>query len=135
MAVESATPIVVAVVGEVAHPGLVTLDPGARIADALELAQPLPGVDLTSLNLAQKLQDGQQIVVGGPPAPTDSGGISLNSATAEQLQTLSGVGAVTAQAIIAYREAHGGFSEIAQLQEVQGIGPAKFAQISEQVTL
>ncbi len=150
--------LVVSVVGEVEHPGLHTLVPDARIADALAAAQPYPHGQTLGLNLAQKLTDGQQIHVphvdAGEVIPVDSttggasgaagtavnttgtdGKISLNSATAEQLESLDGVGAKTAQAIIAYREANGGFSDIAQLQEVKGIGPAKFAAISPQVSL
>lgn len=149
--------LVVSVVGEVEHPGLHTLAPDARIADALTAAQPYPHGQTLGLNLAQKLTDGQQIHVphvdAGEVIPVNSGAggagsdgtaatatetdgkISLNTATAEQLESLDGVGAKTAQAIIAYREANGGFSDIAQLQEVKGIGPAKFAAISPQVSL
>lgn len=150
--------LVVSVVGEVEHPGLHTLAPDARIADALTAAHPHPHGQTLGLNLAQKLTDGQQIHVphidAGEVIPADSGGavtagtdgaaatatgtdgkISLNSATAEQLESLDGVGAKTAQAIISYREANGGFSDIAQLQEIKGIGPAKFAAISPQVSL
>lgn len=142
--------LVVSVVGEVAHPGLHTLPPDARIADALAVAQPYPHGQTLGLNLAQKLADGQQIHVphvdaepvvpvnsatGEPVDATGGAKISLNSATVEQLQTLDGVGVKTAEAIIAYREAHGGFSDVAQLQEVKGIGPAKFAAISPEVSL
>lgn len=129
---------VVSVVGEVDNPGLVTLTPGARVADALEHARPREGANLTDLNHAQRLEDGQQIHVrpaGEPVAQADDGTIHLNSATVEQLMTLQGVGEVTAQAIVDYRESIGGFSDIAQLEEVSGIGPAKFAQISKQVSL
>lgn len=146
--------VIVAVVGEVDRPGLHTFAPTARVADALAAAQPKPQAQTLGLNLAQKLADGQQIVVPNidagpvPPPPSGiSGGessqsgtqatgkISLNTATAQELTTLTGVGEKTAQAIIAYRDAHGGFTSIDELQQVKGIGPAKFATISPNVTL
>ena len=146
--------VIVAVVGEVDRPGLHTFAPTARVADALAAAQPKPQAQTLGLNLAQKLADGQQIVVPNidagpvPPPPSGiSGGapsqggaqvtgkISLNSATAQELTTLTGVGEKTAQAIIAYRDALGGFTSIDELQQVKGIGPAKFATISPEVTL
>lgn len=146
--------VIVAVVGEVDRPGLHTFAPTARVADALAAAQPKPQAQTLGLNLAQKLADGQQIVVPNidagpvPPPPSGvSGGvpsqggtqvtgkISLNTATAQELTTLTGVGEKTAQAIIAYRDAHGGFTSIDELQQVKGIGPAKFATISPEVTL
>lgn len=146
--------VIVAVVGEVDRPGLHTFAPTARVADALAAAQPKPQAQTLGLNLAQKLADGQQIVVPNidagpvppPPsgvsggAPSQSGAqaagkISLNTATAQELTTLTGVGEKTAQAIIAYRDTHGGFTSIDELQQVKGIGPAKFATISPEVTL
>lgn len=154
--------IVVSVIGHVSRPGLVTLPSGARVADALAAAGALPDAELSTLNLAQVLEDGVQIVVvvqgmdppaaagglgvqgpGGTPGTagmtgggTEAGGlISLNSATAAELQTLPGVGEKTAQAIIQHREATGGFSAVDDLLEVKGIGPSKFAQISGAVTL
>ena len=146
--------VIVAVVGEVDRPGLHTFAPTARVADALAAAQPKPQAQTLGLNLAQKLADGQQIVVPNidagpvppPPsgvsggAPSQSGAhaagkISLNTATAQELTALTGVGEKTAQAIIAYRDAHGGFTSIDELQQVKGIGPAKFATISPEVTL
>lgn len=146
--------VIVAVVGEVDRPGLHTFAPTARVADALAAAQPKPQAQTLGLNLAQKLADGQQIVVpnidAGPVLPPPSGisggepsqsgtqatgKISLNTATAQELTTLTGVGEKTAQAIIAYRDAHGGFTSIDELQQIKGIGPAKFATISPNVTL
>lgn len=138
--------IVVAVVGEVAHPGLVTLDQGARIADALDVAQPHPHADLIALNLAQLLVDGQQIHVqpiGAPPPPGHAasdaaqpgGGISLNTASAAELTTLPGVGEATAAAIIAHREKNGPFTSIDSLLDVKGIGPAKFDALKDLVAL
>lgn len=136
--------VVVAVVGEVANPGLMTLNEGSRIADALQIAQPLPNADLLAHNQAQLLVDGQQIVVqavgAAPPAAaaSDSGGagvVSLNSATAAELTTLPGVGEATAAAIVAHREANGPFTTVEQLMDVRGIGPAKFEAMRAQVGL
>lgn len=136
--------VVVAVVGEVANPGLMTLNEGSRIADALQMAQPLPHADLLAHNQAQLLVDGQQIVVqavgAAPPAAasSDSGGagvVSLNSATAAELTALPGVGEATAAAIVAHREANGPFTTVEQLMDVRGIGPAKFEAMREQVGL
>ncbi|STC68617.1 ComEA family DNA-binding protein [Corynebacterium pilosum] len=136
--------VVVSVVGAVDHPGLVTLAPGARVADALDSAGAQPEADMMALNLAQVLMDGQQIVVTrigeAPPAPPPGGGsgtqgVSLNSASAAELMELPGVGEATAAAIISHREEIGGFSDIAQLQDVSGIGPAKFAKLQGEVVL
>lgn len=153
---EEPSEIIVSVIGEVAEPGLKTLEPGARVADALAAAQPLPGAETMALNHAQQLSDGQQLHIlpsGAAPAPapgepTPAGdnpsspggsasgsGVSLNSATAEELTELKGVGEVTAQAIVAYREEHGGFKDVEELLEVSGIGPAKLAQLKDQVQL
>jgi len=136
------TDLVVSVVGHVAHPGLVTLAPGARVDDALAAAEPLPEADLLALNRAQRLTDGQQLVVPsvGEAAPPDAGSggagaVSLNSADVAELTTLDGVGEATASAIIAHREATGGFTAIDQLMDVKGIGPAKFEALRDQVSL
>ncbi len=139
-------PVVIAVVGAVEHPGLLSLGPGSRVADALEQAKPQPDADLAGVNLAEKLVDGQQItlprigeVLTRPEdlaPPGDAGGkISLNRASISELTSLAGVGEKTAAAIIEYREANGGFQSVEQLQEVKGIGPAKYAAIAEHVAL
>lgn len=137
--------VVVSVVGEVERPGLVTLDQGSRVADALAVAGALPHADVTALNQAQLLVDGQQIHVlaegEAPPAqapgaaPSADGLISLNSAGASELMELDGVGEATAAAIIAYREEHGVFTSTEQLLEVSGIGPAKYARMKDSVSL
>ena len=147
---EEPSEIIVSVIGEVAEPGLKTLEPGARVADALDAAQPLPGAETMALNHAQRLSDGQQLHIlpsGAAPAPapgdnssspggsTSGSGVSLNSATAEELMELKGVGEVTAHAIVAYREEHGGFKDVEELLEVSGIGPAKLEQLKDQVQL
>lgn len=140
--------VVVSVVGEVERPGLVTLAPDARIADALAHAGPKPEANILAVNQAQKVTDGMQIVVppqgqpvpipgvlGANPAVPGSGPTSLNTASAEELQQLPGVGEKTAQAIIEFRETHGGFASVDQLQEVKGIGSAKLEQVKDLVTL
>lgn len=138
--------IVVSVVGLVARPGLVTLSEGARVADALrEVGGPAPGADLGALNLARRLADGEQIYVGVPtppgaePAPAASGApgvaekVDLNTATLAALDTLPGVGPVTAQRIVDWRAQHGRFDSVDQLREIDGIGPSKFAKLKELV--
>ena len=138
--------VVVAVVGEVANPGLMTMNEGSRIADALQIAQPLPHADLLAHNQAQLLVDGQQIHVqaigAAPPAggaagaaPAESGTVSLNSASASELTALPGVGEATAAAIVAHREANGPFTAVEQLTDVRGIGPAKFEAMRDMVGL
>lgn len=137
--------VVVAVVGEVANPGLMTLNEGSRIADALQIAQPLPHADLLAHNQAQLLVDGQQIHVqavgaappagGGGAAAPDTGTVSLNNASASELTVLPGVGESTAAAIVAHREANGPFTAVEQLMDVRGIGPAKFEAMRDMVGL
>ena len=138
--------LVVAVAGKVARPGLVRVPPGARVADALDAAGgALPGTDLVGLNLARKVNDGEQVAVGVPAAP-DAGGVAgaggggagdtapsgpldLNAATVEQLDGLPGVGPVTAQRIVEWRTRNGRFATVDQLREVEGIGERRFGQL------
>lgn len=139
--------VVVAVVGEVANPGLVTLNEGSRVADALAVAQPHPDADLLALNLAQVLVDGQQILVPPPgqahlpPGSPGTGAapgtslVSINAASAAELTALPGVGEATAAAIVAHRDANGPFATLEALMDVKGIGPAKFAALREQIVL
>ena len=137
--------VVVAVVGEVANPGLMTLNQGSRIADALQIAQPLPHADLLAHNQAQLLVDGQQIHVqavgaappagGGASDAAGGGAVSLNNASASELTALPGVGEATAAAIVAHREANGPFTAVEQLMDVRGIGPAKFEAMRDMVGL
>ncbi|MFC7480743.1 helix-hairpin-helix domain-containing protein [Luedemannella flava] len=141
--------IVVSVAGRVRRPGLVRLPAGARVADALEAAGgALPGTDLTYLNLARKVADGELVVVGVTPPPgvaieggggsagagAAAGPVNLNTATIAQLQTLPGVGPVLAQRILDYRTAHGGFRSVGDLRQVSGIGDTRFAQLKDLVT-
>ena len=147
----SAAPVsvVVDVTGKVRHPGITVLDPGARVIDAIEAAGGTrPGVDLSTLNLARILVDGEQIIVGAPMPPgvvtalPSSGGagppgglLNLNTADQTQLEALPEVGPVTAQAIIGWREAHGGFSAVDELLDVDGIGEATLSRIAPWVTV
>lgn len=145
--------VVVDVAGKVRRPGLYRLAAGSRVDDAVRAAGgPLAGIDLSRLNLAAKVVDGEQIPVGlaGAPAPAPapdagpsgtadvgptSGPVNLNSATLEQLETLPGVGPVLGQHILDWRSAHGSFSSIQQLNEVTGIGDVKFAALKPLVTV
>jgi competence protein ComEA len=147
---ERATKLVVHVLGAVRHPGLVKLGENSRVQDAIDAAGGLTRrADPGELNLAQPLADGQQLVIGtkGDPAGevrnggesgTGSGSsatstLDLNHANQAQLEELPGVGPVTAQAILTWRQQHGRFNRIEELQEVDGIGPKTYAQIAPHV--
>lgn len=137
----SATPtVVVAVAGGVRRPGLFTLPVGSRVADAITAAGGVrPGVSIGFLNLARRLVDGEQVIVGPgagaqPNLPAGSAAgpgtpLNLNTATLQQLDELPGVGPVLAQRILDYRTQHGAFRSVEQLREVGGIGEAKFADL------
>ncbi|WP_239114901.1 ComEA family DNA-binding protein [Planotetraspora kaengkrachanensis] len=138
--------VVVYVTGKVRRPGVLSLATGSRVADAIDAAGGIrPGAKPGALNLARRLVDGEQIMVGAPtPAtpgdggPAGSGGgglISLNSATADQLNGLPGVGDVLTERIIEFREANGGFQSVEQLREVSGFGEKRFAEIKDKVAL
>ncbi|GAA3051969.1 ComEA family DNA-binding protein [Actinokineospora globicatena] len=136
------TTIVVDVVGKVREPGLRTLPDGARVDDALRASGGvLPGTDLASLNLARKLVDGEQIHVGAPAPPVvedvpePGGKVNLNTATLARLDTLPGVGTVTAQRILDWRTKHGRFTKVDQLREVDGIGPTRFDTLRDLVVV
>jgi competence protein ComEA len=124
--------VIVHVAGAVRSPGVYRLPLGARVTDAVERAGgPAGEAVLDSINLAARLADGQQVVVpasGGSASTATAGAadgpISLGTATAEQLDTIEGIGPVTAADIIAFRDRHGGLSSVEQLDEVSGIGPA-----------
>jgi competence protein ComEA len=168
--------VVIDVSGKVRKPGIYRLPSGSRVADALKAAGgPRPGTDVSGLNRARRLVDGEQIVAGSAPVPGGTAGtgggagagtgtgtasaagaartsggngsdggnagagaspstpVSLSSATAEQLQTLPGVGPVLAQHIVQYREQHGGFTSVGQLRDVNGIGARRFADLKPMV--
>jgi competence protein ComEA len=134
--------IVVYVVGAVRRAGLVRLPEGARVADALERAGgPTRRADLALVNLAAPVADGQQIVVPMRIAASARGAIagapakvSLASATAEQLDALPGIGPVTAQKILDWRQAHGPLRSVEDLDAIPGIGPARVEQLRDLVT-
>lgn len=148
---KSASKIVVHVLGAVRHPGLVRLPENSRVQDAIDAAGGLGRqADPGELNLAQPLSDGQQVLIGSArhPAgevreqqgsggassgPIAQGALDLNRANQSQLEELPEVGPVTAQAILAWRQEHGRFSRIEELQEVDGIGPKTYSQIAPHV--
>lgn len=143
---DQAVAIVIDVSGKVRRPGVLRLPAGSRVADALEAAGGVKdGTDLTGLNRARVLTDGEQVVVGGPavPAPVGAGGgpvtgpaagpVSLNSASVEQLETLPGVGPVLAQHIVDHRTRHGGFRSVDELRDVNGIGDRRFENLKDLV--
>ncbi|GAA1543375.1 hypothetical protein GCM10009678_27500 [Actinomadura kijaniata] len=149
-----AAEIVVHVFGKVRTPGIVTLPAGSRVSDAIGAAGGArPGAGTGALNLARKVQDGEQIAVGVPPpdpraagsapaapaeggpgtTPSNGGPLDLNTATAAQLDALPGVGPVLAQRIVDYRTQNGGFRSVDQLQEVTGIGAKRFTELKAMV--
>ena len=142
----TAARVVVHVAGEVHAAGVYRLRAGARVSDAVDRAGGATRrADLSQVNLAAKVEDGRQILVprrpaagaAAAPATTAPGRpavpVNLNTATLEQLDALSGVGPVTAQKIVDYREEHGGFGSVDELGEVPGIGDVRLASLGEQV--
>ena len=130
--------IVVDVKGDVQSPGLVTLSPGARVADAIAAAGGVtPSADVTALNLAERVADGQMISIGNSNSLESSSDprINLNLATEADLDSLPGVGPVMAGRIIAWRETNQRFHSIEELQEVPGIGPKVFANLKALVRI
>jgi competence protein ComEA len=133
--------LVVHVVGAVRRPGLYRLPDRSRISDAVARAGGAKrSADLSAVNLAAPIADGVQVVVptktstGDAPvtsAAAPSGPVHLNTATLEELDALPGVGPVTAQKIIDYREQHGAFGSIDELDAIPGIGPARLEQLRE----
>ena len=144
--------VVVHVAGAVRRPGVYRLRASDRVQDAVRLAGGATRhANLDGLNLAAKLEDGRQIVVPGKGAPAGgeaplegaaagAGGpasapVNLNTATAEQLDGLDGVGPTTAQKIIAYRAQHGGFGSVSELDRIPGIGAKRMAALRDHVTV
>ena len=145
---EATATVVVSVVGQVAAPGLVTLPPGSRVADAVAAAGGLlPGADAASVNLAAPVADGEQVTVGLPVAapaggaaaggaPGPAGGpVDLNRAGVADLDALPGIGPVLAQRIVDHRDRQGPFRSVEELDDVPGIGPAIAAELAELVTV
>ena len=142
----SATPVIVDVTGWVRVPGVYEFAPGDRVIDAVNRAGGArKGADLSAVNLASLLTDGIQIVIPRAGEPGAAGGgatgaggaplVNLNTATEQQLETLSGVGPVLANAIVQYRSQHGPFRAVANLLDVSGIGPATLEELRPQVTV
>ncbi|MCS4535346.1 ComEA family DNA-binding protein [Corynebacterium sp. HS2168-gen11] len=156
---EQGRAIAVAVVGVVKNPGIYRfLTPDARVLDAIERAGIVEDSQLQGLNLAAKLQDGMQIVIPhrsdaqlahtvgaleGPSTPIvqedrqsqDSAQLNINTASETELTTLPGVGAKTAAAIVAYRQQHGPFQNVTELQQVKGIGAAKYEALAPHIRI
>ena len=152
-------PLTVHIVGAVERPGVYALPAGSRLDDLVRRAGGLAAdADVERVNLADYLRDAQQVHIPRrgstpPPAPTPLGGgpaagsragpgvavsgglVNVNTATQAELDTLPGIGPAYAERIIAYREAHGGFQRLEELLEVSGIGPARYAQIQDLVTI
>jgi competence protein ComEA len=143
-AVGRAPQLVVYVVGAVRHAGLVRLPEGARVADALEQAGGATRrADLTLVNLAAPVADGQQVIVPARVTPGAAGAVagvgvpakvSLASATVDQLDELPGIGPVTAQKIVDWRQTHGPLRSVEDLDAIPGIGPARIEQLRDVVT-
>ncbi|MFC5907835.1 helix-hairpin-helix domain-containing protein [Streptacidiphilus monticola] len=141
--------VVVDVSGRVRQPGVRELPGGARVQDALRAAGgPLPGTDLTGLNLARRVSDGEEIIVGRPAAPPGApaapagpagaagapgGTLSLSTATAAELDALPGIGPVLAQRIVQYRQQHGGFTSVDQLRQVSGFGERRLRDLRDRL--
>jgi competence protein ComEA len=131
---DQSSDVVVDVTGAVNRPGVYRLPTGARVNDAVERAGgATPKAQVEAVNLAARLADGQQVVVpeegpGGAPLGVagagEEGPIGLGTATVDQLDTIDGIGPVTAQKIVEYRDQHGGLSSVEDLDQVSGIGPA-----------
>jgi competence protein ComEA len=142
--------VIVHVAGAVREPGVYRMRPSARVDDAVGRAGGATArADLSQVNLAAKVEDGRQVIVpervreaqqatapgtsAAAPSSTPGVPLNLNTATLEQLDTLSGIGPATAQKILEYREDHGGFGTVEELGQVPGIGDVRLAALREQV--
>jgi competence protein ComEA len=131
--------LIINVAGKVKSPGVYQLPPGSRVIDAIEAAgNHLKGVDISDINLARLLVDGEQILVGGNRLQssksvarkiTVDNPLDINRATLAQLDTLPGIGPVTAQRIIDYRNKVGRINALDELKKISGLGGAKFEEI------
>ncbi|HUX71684.1 MAG TPA: helix-hairpin-helix domain-containing protein [Cellulomonadaceae bacterium] len=136
--------VVVHVVGQVASPGVVRLPPGARVTDAIAAAGGATAdADLSVVNLARVLVDGEQVLVPRPGETSIAPGqgaavaagapLDLNAATLAELDALPGIGPVLAQRILDWRAAHGRFTDVEELAEVSGIGPSALSRLRDRV--
>lgn len=133
--------VVVDVTGAVRRPGVYRLPAGSRVEDAVARAGGAEGhAVLEAINLAARLADGQQVVVPSSRlgavaagAGSEDGPISLGTATVEQLDTIDGIGPVTAADIVEFRDEHGGLASVEQLDQVSGIGPATMEALRERL--
>jgi competence protein ComEA len=146
---ETVALLVIDVAGAVLNPGVYSLPINSRVVDAIAAAgSVLKGADVSDINLARILKDGEQVYVYAASrgssssrstarsAPTrNTGPIAINRASAKELEALDGIGPVLASRIVAYRNANGPFVTLEALLEVSGIGPAKFAQFKEKIRL
>jgi competence protein ComEA len=134
-----ATQLIINVAGKVLNPGVYQLPQGSRVIDALKAAgNQLKGVDISDINLARVLVDGEQILIGAskhtslkakPKKVTVDNPLDLNQATLAQLDTLPGIGPVTSQRIIDYRKKVGRINSVDELKKISGLGGAKFEEI------
>jgi len=152
----TSAPLMVHVVGAVAQPGVYSLAPGSHVQDGVEAAGGLlPESNPQAVNLAALAQDGQRIFIptlaplpptpqpgsvptaisGNPPSPVPGGLININTATLEELDSLPGIGPITAQKIIDYRLANGLFNRIEDIMNVPGIGEGTFTKIKDLITV
>jgi competence protein ComEA len=134
--------LVVHVAGAVRRPGVYGVPDGSRVAAAIARAGgPARGADLTAVNLAARVADGQQVIVpagrgpgvGGASAAGGGGPLSLSTATVEQLDALDGIGETIARRIVEYRTKHGGLSSVDQLAEVDGIGEKRLEALRSEL--
>jgi competence protein ComEA len=146
---ETVVLLVVDVAGAVRNPGVYSLPMNSRVIDAINAAgNVLKGADVSDINLARLLKDGEQVYVyaasrgssssrstARSAPPRNTGPIAINRASAKELEALDGIGPVLASRIVAYRNANGPFVTLEALLEVSGIGPAKFAQFKEKIRL
>lgn len=146
--IETQEKIKVHIAGSVVNEGIVELEEGARIADAIkEAGGTTPDANMEEVNLAYKIQDGQKIYIPNTneeakeiikeenTSKNETGLININTATQTELELLTGVGPSTASKIIAYREQNGKFRSIEELKEVPGIGESKYETIKNEITI